>query len=206
LVGKSRGKWFLFLAIWGFFSLGRKRYLRVEKVNFTMPDTKTNNKPKNNDSSDALKEASQIALELGEKNNSNVPQTASANTETKQVVEEKLLPAPKKVVVVKKKVVKKVVAKKSAKPVVKSKLSKKVDDSKTSLVDVAKEESEEEAVASIIESDSPPEEEKFVLKNPLSPEKSNGGLIELAGGVAMVLIGLEIVVIFLILIYTLFFK
>ncbi|MFA6064289.1 MAG: hypothetical protein WCW44_03620 [archaeon] len=166
------------------------------------------------ESNDALKEANQIALELGDKKKS----TDSTSNQTKSTVvsvqtkTDSTKPQAKSVQkksagsVKKKKVVKKVVVKKKVVLSEKSKAAAPVlPYSKTTLVDIAAENPVGEESASETSDKRVFENDSVELKNPLSEDKYKGGLIETLGGLAMVLIGIEVVIIILLLISA-FFK
>jgi hypothetical protein len=159
---------------------------------------------------DALKEANQIALELGDKKKStdsttSQTKTAVVSTQTKtdssktvaQVV------AKKPVVEKKKKIIKKVEAKKKASSPNKSKTKAPVVAySKTTLVDIVAQSPSEEVPIQTTETKRVYEDNYVDLKNPLSEDNSKGGLIETLGGLAMILIVIEVIVIILLLIST----
>jgi len=172
-----------------------KRYLRGQNVIFIMVEN-----------TDALKEAAELADEIGNGNKSSNSSNAqkvkdSSKSNTEQA-------SQKEVVVVKtKKVVKKVVVAKKSKGTSKSKKEKpKLAYSKTNLVDIAAQVPTENTSSVVVETKRTYVDNSVELKNPLSEDNSKGGLIELLGGLAMVLIGIEIVIIILLVIFALFFK
>ena len=182
---------------------GMKRYLRGQCITFIMADETT----------DALKEANQIALELGDKKKStdsttNQNKTAVVSVQTKSDSSKTVsqVVTKKPVVEKKKKAVKKVEVKKKVSSTNKSKpKTQVVAYSKTTLVDIAAQSPPEEVPVQTMETKRVYEDNSVELKNPLSEDNSKGGLIETLGGLAMVLIVIEVVIIVLLIIST-FFK